>query len=43
MPEGVEIVVGEGNGRSLLKTALPFMLLAAIPLAILFLLKAWKK
>jgi cholesterol oxidase len=42
MPEGFEPVVA-GNGRSSLKTALPFMLLAAIPLAILFLLKAWKK
>ena len=42
MPAGFER--GEGvNGRSPLKTALPFMLLAAIPLAILFLLKAWKK
>ena len=42
MPEGVEMVEGE-NGRSPLKAALPFMLLAAIPLVILFLLKAWKK
>ncbi|MCZ7669398.1 MAG: GMC family oxidoreductase [Chloroflexi bacterium] len=42
MPEGYEPVVA-GNGRSPLKAALPFLLLAAIPLAILFLLKAWKK
>jgi cholesterol oxidase len=42
VPEGVEMIVEE-NGRSPLKTALPFMLLAAIPLALLFLLKAWKK
>lgn len=42
MPEGVELLVEE-NGRSPLKAALPFMLLMSIPLAILFLLKAWKK
>jgi cholesterol oxidase len=42
MPEEYEQVVEE-NGRSPLKTALPFMLLAVIPLALLFLLKAWKK
>lgn len=42
MPEGFDVVVEE-NGRSLFKTALPFMLLAVVPLAILFLLKAWKR
>jgi len=42
LPEGFEPLVEE-NGRSPFKAALPFMLLAAIPLAILFLLKAWKK
>ncbi len=42
VPEGVEWVEKE-NGRSPLKAALPFMLLLAIPLAILFLLKAWKR
>jgi cholesterol oxidase len=35
--------VEKENGRSPLKAALPFMLLLAIPLAILFLLKAWKE
>lgn len=41
-PVGVE-VNGGGNGRSPLKAALPFMLLLAVPMAILFLLKAWHK
>jgi cholesterol oxidase len=38
LPEGFEPVAA-GNGRSPLKAALPFMLLAAVPLVILFLLK----
>ncbi len=42
MPEGFEIVDGE-NGRSPLKAALPFMLLMAVPLTILFLFKALKR
>ena len=41
-PAGVD-VQGGGNGRSPLKATLPFMLLLAIPLAVLFLLKAWQK
>ncbi len=41
-PAGVD-VQGGGNGRSPLKATLPFMLLLAVPLAVLFLLKAWQK
>jgi cholesterol oxidase len=42
MPEGFEVMEAR-NGRSPFKAALPFILLAAIPLVILLLLKAWKK
>ncbi|MCB8982660.1 MAG: GMC family oxidoreductase [Ardenticatenaceae bacterium] len=41
-PLGVDVKDGR-NGRSPLKAALPFMLLLALPLAVLFLFKAWHK
>lgn len=41
-PLGVEVKDG-GNGRSPFKAALPFMLLLAVPVAILFLFKTWHK